>query len=441
MRSWPLALCGIASCGWIAGVGSYTTTGDGGSAGPSDANVSGDAPANACTTGFGSNGLCATSLTAGVGETCLIGPDAMYCWGQNIIGVSTPAYTPVKLQLGPTPISVQLSSSADTTSEPQSAVSVGCYLGSDGGSLTCWGDSSWGQVQVVVTDYKGAATMVPQVITAYAVGADHVCASGANASIVCWGRSDEDELNAPVGVTCGPGFCSTEFVQTNSIQTRGAFVAGAAHTCVGWNSLGALDDIACWGDNEKGQLGGASGVMYDVVEQVVMTNGTESLGSASELALGASHTCAIVGVATYCWGANDRAQLGVGGMSSSTPIVLATAPTFVHIAAGTNTTCGIDTSGAVLCWGDNTQGQAGQGPGSTDFMPMTVPEPTPVAGIANATMISVGDLHACAGLADGDIMCWGDNQFGELGDGSDMHPAFTCAFGDCSPTPVRVTKL
>ncbi len=436
MRGWPLAmLFGIASCGWIAGLGSYTT-GDGGSAGPNDVRQTLDAPMS-CTTGFGSNTLCPTSLTAGVGETCVIAPDALYCWGQNIIGVDDPADMAVELQISPTPVSVQLSSSADTTAAPPSTVGVGCYLEAAGGALTCWGDSAWGQVQMVAHDDQGGAPMTPQTITGYAVGADHVCASGSDASIVCWGRSDEDELNVQVGSECS-GLCSTEVVETNSVQTQGAFVAGAAHTCVGTNSIGAIGDIACWGDNATGQLGGASGVQYDMVEQVVNTNGTERLGSASELALGASHTCAIVDGKTYCWGANDRSQLGVSGLASSTPTILTTAPTFVHIAAGTNTTCGIDTSGAVWCWGDNLQGQAGQGLGSTGTMPPALPEPTLVGGISNATMIAVGDLHACAGLADGDIMCWGDNQFGELGDGMQVHSS--CPFGDCSPSPVTVTK-
>jgi len=430
-------LFGIAGCGWIAGLGSYTTGDGGGSAGPTDVRKMLDAPMS-CTTGFGINKLCPTSLTAGVGETCVIAPDAMYCWGQNIIGVNQPSYSAVELQMSQTPASVQLSSSADTSADPQSTISVGCYLESANGALTCWGDSSWGQVQVVMADHDGGATMSPQSIMAYAVGADHVCASGADASIVCWGRSDEDELNVPmVGSSCDDT-CSTEFVQTNSVQTQGAFVAGAAHTCVGWNSLGALDDIACWGENTKGQLGGASGVPYDMVEQVVDAEGTERLGSASELALGASHTCALVGGMTYCWGANDRGQLGVAGLDSSTPVVVTPAPSFEHIAAGTNTTCAIDTSGAVWCWGDNTQGQAGQGPGSADTMPPAVAVPTMVSGVSNATMIAVGDLHACAALADGDIMCWGDDQFGELGDGLHVHSS--CPYGDCSPSPVTVSK-
>jgi Regulator of chromosome condensation (RCC1) repeat len=432
MRSWPLALCGIASCGWIAGLGSYTSSID---AGNVDASGVIDAPTDGCTINFGSNNQCPTSLTAGVGETCVLAPDGMYCWGQNLVDTTDTSSTPVKIELSELPVSVQLSSSAD----PSSTRSVGCYLRPTG-VLTCWGDSAWGQVQQIQSDVIGGSDMSPPGITAYAVGADHVCAtSSGHVSIVCWGRSDEDELNSTVGVECDPGFCSTTFVETNNIQTQGALVAGAAHTCVAWNSLEMPDDISCWGENVKGQLGGASGATYDTVEQVASTNGTEALGSASELALGASHTCAIVDGATYCWGANDRGQLGVAGESSSTPAVLTTAPTFEHIAAGTNTTCGIAGSdGSVWCWGDNTQGQAGQGPGSVGTMAPAVPQPTLVGGIANATMIAVGDLHACAALADGDIMCWGDNQFGELGDGQDVHSA--CSFGDCSPTPVRVTK-
>jgi alpha-tubulin suppressor-like RCC1 family protein len=436
MRSWPLAmLCGIASCGWIAGIGSYGTRDDAGTVGSSDATRSSDASMK-CDVDFGSGGMCPTSLTAGVGETCVIAPGGLYCWGQNNLDDSSPEYAPVQVQLNETPKSVQLSSSAD----PNNTISVGCYLQADG-VLMCWGDSVSGQVQQIQPNAAPPTEMTPHGVTAYAVGADHVCSMSGSATVQCWGSTDEDELNSTMsGSACVVDDCSPTAVDTENIEAAGPFVAGQAHTCVSPNAHVPMDPIGCWGANESGQLGGGFGESPSMITEVVGVTDDGNLGSATELALGASHTCAIVAGVTYCWGANEQGQLGnssVGGLSL-TPVGLTGAPALVHIAAGTNTTCGIDTGGAVWCWGDNTQGQAGQGPGSINPMPPEVDQPTMVANISNATMIAVGNLHACAALVDGDIMCWGDNHFGELGDNNHTH--LSCMLGDCSPTPVLVTK-
>ncbi|HEY1546170.1 MAG TPA: hypothetical protein VGG28_00050 [Kofleriaceae bacterium] len=438
MRIGALALLlPIASCGWIAGLGSYGERGsdDAGTGMLSDADA-GSSGSASCVGALALGGKCPTSLTAGVGETCVIAPDAMYCWGQNLLGTAERADAAVKIELSQTPISVQLSSTVDSPS----TIGVGCYLEGSGNALTCWGDSSWGQAQILISNEPGKL-IAPQGVTAYAVGADHVCATTEGfQTILCWGRSDEDQLDvANAGAACNAGTCSLVYQQTPDVLTTGAFVAGGSHTCVGSNALGDANDIACWGLNDKGQLGGDSGAGFDTVETVASTSGAGELGSASELALGADHTCALVDGATYCWGANDQGQLGVMGATvTHFPLAVTHAPAFAHIAAGTNTTCAIDLSGNVWCWGDNVQGECGQSGLLSGPIPQTVFEPLKVPNVANATMIAVGDQHACAELANGDIMCWGDDTNGELGDNKQMDSS--CSLGPCSPNPVLVTK-
>ena len=85
---------------------------------------------------------------------------------------------------------------------------------------------------------------------------------------------------------------------------------------------------------------------------------------------------------------------------------------FIQVVAGGDTTCGVLRSGEVMCWGANSQGQIGDGT-TTDR-----PWPVYVSGLTNVTEVSVGTGHACAREADGTVWCWGNNAAGQLGNGT-----------------------
>ncbi|MBK6536199.1 MAG: hypothetical protein IPF99_43700 [Deltaproteobacteria bacterium] len=158
----------------------------------------------------------------------------------------------------------------------------------------------------------------------------------------------------------------------------------------------------------------------------------DAVGSASlaQLAAGWDHTC--VRTATgqvLCWGGNYVGQLGDGTQDSRptpTPVVgLADA---VEITAGSGHTCARSTSGQVLCWGGNQYGQLGDG----RTFPRGIPgrlTPTPVVGLADAVEIRAGSAHTCARRTTGEVVCWGDNQYGQLGDGTTVQRL--------TPTPVE----
>lgn len=75
--------------------------------------------------------------------------------------------------------------------------------------------------------------------------------------------------------------------------------------------------------------------------------------------------------------------------------------------------CARTTAGAVMCWGMNSSGQLGNGTLTQSLYPIAVPELT-----SGVTSISVGYGHACAVTSGGGVMCWGDNAYGQLGDGT-----------------------
>jgi hypothetical protein len=89
----------------------------------------------------------------------------------------------------------------------------------------------------------------------------------------------------------------------------------------------------------------------------------------------------------------------------------------VQVQAGYNLSCGRTGAGQVRCWGDNNDGELGNG--NTDPHDLAVPVravsgPGPLTGV---TQIAVGDDHACALLTNKQVRCWGDNDYGELGNG------------------------
>ncbi len=68
--------------------------------------------------------------------------------------------------------------------------------------------------------------------------------------------------------------------------------------------------------------------------------------------------------------------------------------------------------GTVQCWGDNDNGELGNGTTTNSSVPVTV------SGITNATAVASGMYHTCVVLNDGTLQCWGDNSYGELGNGT-----------------------
>lgn len=190
---------------------------------------------------------------------------------------------------------------------------------------------------------------------------------------------------------------------------------------------------------------------------------------------GAEHTCAIeVGGETYCWGSNQHRQLGntvpaetcSGGRlpCSSTPVRLEESPRFTALAASLWGTCGLDASGRAHCWGYGLGGRgpdglpAGRGapievPGEYEFVALTSSPagnrtcgltpaglawcwglgvdvslggnagsvfagPDRVATTSKLASISTAGDHGCGVDELRDVLCWGSNQFGQLGIGS-----------------------
>lgn len=184
-------------------------------------------------------------------------------------------------------------------------------------------------------------------------------------------------------------------------------VAGFSHTCV----IGSNNGVKCWGANSYGQLGdGSITGRLTPVAVTGLTNGVIAL------AAGGYHTCArIDGGAVKCWGDNGSGQIGDNSKTGRlTPVaVTGLSSGVIALAAGTYHTCALTSGGGVLCWGDNIWGQLGDGSTTDRLIPVAV------TGLSSGVVaIGAGRYHTCALTNGGGVKCWGANIAGQLGDGS-----------------------
>jgi alpha-tubulin suppressor-like RCC1 family protein len=163
-------------------------------------------------------------------------------------------------------------------------------------------------------------------------------------------------------------------------------------------------DVICWGNYY-----GAGGTSTTYIPH--------SLGmpAASAVTAGFDHSCAL-GTDRHvrCWGSNSYGQLGDGGSYSRSAVAVEVSglTDAVDVSGGYYFTCAVRAGGSVVCWGRNNYGQVGVA-GTANVL-----TPVAVTGISTAVSVSAGDYHACAVLADTTVRCWGYNNYGQLGDGT-----------------------
>lgn len=240
-------------------------------------------------------------------------------------------------------------------------------------------------------------------------GSWHGCVKSSTGTPWCWGRNHCGQLGFNGADGSAPAASA-------GVTTATDVKGGSANSCV----LLATGAVQCWGSSSYGALGDAgafTGQCTKAPQDVLAAGGMSGLlTGATQLTVGASHGCALIGSpgSITCWGGNTEAQLGDGtGVNRPTPVSVLNITTALQVSGGSQNTCAVLANGTVQCWGRNHRGQLGTGsPGTTSNG-----NPVTVVGISNAAQVATGQDFACARTFAGGVQCWGDNQRGELGNG------------------------
>ena len=227
-----------------------------------------------------------------------------------------------------------------------------------------------------------------------------------------------------------PGPAQAEGVEIQAITT------GEAHSC----ALTTAGGVKCWGSNWSGEVGAPGNTPPTPVDVVGLGSGVAAV------AAGGVHTCALTTAGgVKCWGRNILGELGTDTsvpcfFEPCTPFpedVRELASGVAAIAAGGFHTCVVTTAGGLKCWGNGEYGQVGDGTVG-DGDPLTLDNqrlsPVQVIGLESGVAASAaGSFHTCALTTAGGVKCWGQNDRGQLGDGQ--------ACGTACPGPVEVAGL
>jgi alpha-tubulin suppressor-like RCC1 family protein len=305
-----------------------------------------------------------------------------------------------------------------------SAQRYGCVR-SPGKPVSCWGftpDEPYGG------DAHALARPEPHAIVGLGAGdVDEIvagdtfaCARRGGRDIRCWGENRRGQLG----------------IGTWSIQTAPAIVPGVAgaidvhagdrYTCARLTN----GDVTCWGAGRPRppssgnaptitpqmqgavQIAGRDRPCLRTADGTVTCQATTRAVGATDLTATSRHGCAVVGGTVRCWGASSfdigfrmpeqRDGRGTVEMPGATGVV--------QVAIGGRTTCVLRGDGAIAC--------TGRVQGGARFQ--VEQQLRPVGGIANATAFALGDGFGCATIGDRDrtVRCWGDNDGGQLGDGT-----------------------
>ena len=197
------------------------------------------------------------------------------------------------------------------------------------------------------------------------------------------------------------------------------------------------DTAQAWGRNLSGQLG--NGTVSNTGCRCIPSPGAVSgLSGATRIAGGNDHSLALLSDGTVrAWGDESSGAVGDGSTAGvqSAPVSVGGVSGATAISAGDYHSLALLADGTVMAWGENNEGELGNGTPTTTGC-HCIDTPAPVSGLSNVVAISSGYAHNVALLANGTVMAWGFNGNGELGTGTVSTTGCRCI-----DTPVPVSGL
>ncbi len=293
------------------------------------------------------------------------------------------------------------------------------------GKIYGWGYNGAGQLGDGTTINRSTPVAVDmrrellgKFVTSISAGLFHTVALTSDGNVYAWGYNIYGQL--------GDG-TTTSRTRPVAVDTTGALfgkfviaiAAAESHTA----ALTRDGLIYAWGRNNEGELGDGTTISRTTPVAVDMS-GVLSGKIVTAIAVGDEHTVALTSEGKiYTWGRNTYGQLGDGTVFNRTrPVAVDTSGVLsgkivTAIAAGGDHTVASVSAGDVFAWGNNSYGQLGNGTITNNSMPVAVFLGGVLAG-KTVTMIAAGGVHTMAITSEGRAYAWGNNGYGELGDGS-----------------------
>ncbi|HEX6630569.1 MAG TPA: hypothetical protein VF048_05740 [Gemmatimonadaceae bacterium] len=289
------------------------------------------------------------------------------------------------------------------------------------GQLLCWGDNGNGLVGDGTINYRGFPVAINPTGVTFAqvsVGHNNACALTTTGAAYCWGK----------GSAIGDGSFDTPRLTPVAVSGGHVFtkiVAGRSTVC----ALKADGTAWCWGTTLTPQSATARTVPTLVSSTLRFTD----IGAGANADASQDYNCGISTTGTtYCWGITG---IGASADAARAPAALGGGVPFTSLALGRNHACGLAADGRAYCWGANDQGQVGDGSTTTRATPVAVS-----SGSTRFTALAAGGVHTCGLTAAGAVLCWGSNQYGQLGDGTPATTRLT-PVAVAAPTGVQFASL
>lgn len=331
-------------------------------------------------------------------------------------------------------------------------------------TVTCWGNHGLRErlTTASLTDVvalSSADVKAPSSVDQVAYWPLHACAVHANGTVSCWGSGGEGQL--------GQGGTGNRYVPVQIPRIRDAVdVASSIRAnCV----LHGHGGVSCWGSNHRGELGHRDNRSNQYVPKRV-----PNLDDAVAISAGPTSVCVVHrDGAVSCWGGSFfDAPTRVRGLSQVSSLSVAgeracaattggevfcwylrggyPGPSIsglrdvVSVSASDRNACVVHRDGGVSCWGDNEAGQVGDGTTTSRTTPQRI------IGISDAVEVGIGlgtapvPAHACALRRNGRVSCWGDNSVSQVGDGTTTRrtsPRLAMQFPPIPADEIPVTEL
>jgi alpha-tubulin suppressor-like RCC1 family protein len=257
-------------------------------------------------------------------------------------------------------------------------------------------------------------------ITSIRAGCDGSVALTKTGTVLAWGVNSQGEV--------GDGTMKVRQKPVNVKLPKGTKITAVRAGCDDSIALTKTGTVLAWGLGVDGELGNGTFKNSDVPVQVHLPKGTK----VKAITAGCSHNLALTTAGQlYAWGANSAGQLGDGTHKNRKNPVLVKLPAGViatGIAAGCSHTLAVTNQG-LFAWGDNGSGQLGTGNFHSHDVPDLVPLLFRGLGPGTITSIFAGCAHSLALFSKGGVAAWGDDADGQLGDGG----------ANPSPKPIFVT--